>query len=158
MNRLTYRDENGKAARLPITHAFQLLEKLAAYEDTGLEPEQVQDMMTDWVVWKEAEAGGRLIVLPCKVGDTVYRICPKCNDDHKGSCDRCAWENTGGVEGCNVFGLWGDGQFPANKCTVVPWVATYHRMPTVIDKLGSRIFLTREEAELKLERSKPHGD
>lgn len=48
------------------------LTRLAAYEDTGLEPEQVHDMMTDWVVWKEAEAGGRLIVLPCKVGDTIY--------------------------------------------------------------------------------------
>lgn len=47
-------------------------ELLKAYKDTGLEPEDVRDMMTDWVVWKEAEAGGRLIVLPSTL-DTETR-------------------------------------------------------------------------------------
>lgn len=41
MDRLTYRNENGKAARLPMTHASQILEKLAAYEDTGMRPEEI---------------------------------------------------------------------------------------------------------------------
>jgi hypothetical protein len=39
--------------------------KLAAYEDSGLSPEEVQELA-------KAKADGRLVVLPCKVGDTVY--------------------------------------------------------------------------------------
>ena len=59
---------------------------LAAYEDTGLEPEQVMEMksFTQGGIhkvddgWKhvldllQAEQDGRLVVLPCKVGDVVY--------------------------------------------------------------------------------------
>lgn len=85
----------------------QAIERLAAYEDTGLEPEEIQeavDLFKDWkdadmpkemkswverCTWhvrkceelrreldeyKKAEAEGRLVVLPCKVGDTVYKL------------------------------------------------------------------------------------
>ena len=41
---------------------------LAAYEDTGLTPEEIahaKDLLA-------AEKDGRLVTLPCKVGDTVY--------------------------------------------------------------------------------------
>jgi len=65
------------------------LNRLAAYEDTGLEPEEiigrlakqkVEDFFTDetkkaldkLMEYKTAEKEGRLLVLPCKVGDTVY--------------------------------------------------------------------------------------
>lgn len=41
------------------------INKLAAYENTGLTPEQV-------AAYAKAEAEGRLIELPCKVGDTVW--------------------------------------------------------------------------------------
>ena len=40
---------------------------LAAYEDSGLTPEQVQELA-------KAKADGRLMVLPCKVGDTIWKI------------------------------------------------------------------------------------
>ena len=49
-----------------------LMERLTEYEDTGLTPEQVSEMMAEWVVWKNAECNGRLIELPCKIGDTLY--------------------------------------------------------------------------------------
>lgn len=74
----------------PIGHAF---DRLAAYEDTGLEPEAVEQLKL-YAVGKavaetevrtidgmplgnvvdliHAEQDGRLVVLPCKVGDTVY--------------------------------------------------------------------------------------
>lgn len=100
--------------------------------------------------YEEAEEKGLLLMLPCKIGDTVYRICPKCNDRHDGSCEHCAWQYTGGITGCTVFGLWSDGQYPAEKCTVVPWHVGWNNMPVVIEKLGQRIFLTREEAEERL--------
>lgn len=41
--------------------------RLAAYEDSGLSPEEVQELA-------EAKADGRLVVLPCKVGDVVHVV------------------------------------------------------------------------------------
>ena len=64
--------------------------RLAAYEDTGLEPEEIADFMKRWEqaveiggmlkkygidhIWDiiQAEQDGRLVVLPCKVGDHVW--------------------------------------------------------------------------------------
>lgn len=71
----------------------ELRHRLATYEDTGLEPEEAKDMAenaeTRLLTWCESRYGfpvgtvmdlleakrqGRLVVLPCKVGDTVYKI------------------------------------------------------------------------------------
>lgn len=41
-------------------------EKLAAYEDIGT--------VEEFAELKQAKSDGRLVVLPCKVGDTIYRI------------------------------------------------------------------------------------
>jgi hypothetical protein len=66
-----------------------VFDRLAAYEDSGLSPEEVvkiKKCLNMWVEickennvsivqfkkWAEAEQDGRLVVLPCKVGDTVY--------------------------------------------------------------------------------------
>ena len=68
-------------------------DRLAAYEDTGLEPEEVNDAVVAAQLMAKskitavfgveaerilelarAEKDGRLVVLPCKVGDTVYKI------------------------------------------------------------------------------------
>ena len=64
--------------------------RLAAYEDTGFEPEEIADFMKRWEQTVEiggmlkkycidhirdllqAEKDGRLVVLPCKVGDHVW--------------------------------------------------------------------------------------
>lgn len=45
------------------------VERLAAYEDTafGVAAERLRELA-------EADKDGRVMVLPCKVGDTVYRI------------------------------------------------------------------------------------
>jgi len=63
MERLTYRDENGKAWANINRIA---LEQLAAYEDSGLSPEEVQELA-------KAKADGRLKILPAKPGDIIYR-------------------------------------------------------------------------------------
>lgn len=71
----------------------QVWERLKAYEDTGLEPEAIETVklvlaakhMVDLetlnntpisrlVEIAEADKDGRVAVLPCKVGDTVYRL------------------------------------------------------------------------------------
>ena len=48
--------------------------KLATYEDTGLEPEHIDDIVGQLLGYLDAEQAGLLIELPCKVGDTVYII------------------------------------------------------------------------------------
>ena len=60
---------------------FQIvLDRLAAYEDTGLTPEELMSLKTDEVIpahWQDmfiAECENRLLILPCRVGDTVYVI------------------------------------------------------------------------------------
>ena len=78
--RLAYESEY-----VPIIDA---LNRLAEYEDIGLEPEKivflknvVEDAFSDKPEFTEhirellrTEKDGRLVVLPCRVGDRVYRI------------------------------------------------------------------------------------
>ena len=46
----------------------QTWERLKEYEETGLKPED----MGHWMDWFRAECEGRMVVLPCKVGDRVW--------------------------------------------------------------------------------------
>jgi hypothetical protein len=55
---------------------MEISRRLAAYEDSGLSPDEVQELA-------KAKADGRLMVLPCKVGDTVYAIHNIPNSDKK---------------------------------------------------------------------------
>ena len=67
----------------------RLKSRLAAYEDTGLEPEDLKKAFNETAILKlaaqalsttpdhlrdllQAEQDGRMVVLPCKVGATVY--------------------------------------------------------------------------------------
>ena len=91
MKRLTYRDKDG-FPMMKKRGGFKQggVERLAAYEDTGLTPVEVSTLVKDWNdlctivgecggisrvrVLAEADKDGRMVVLPCKVGDTVYRL------------------------------------------------------------------------------------
>jgi len=70
--RLTKRDENGNAyydwGCLNRNHwaLGRHVDHLAAYEDSGLSPEEVQELA-------QAKADGRLKILPAKPGDIIYR-------------------------------------------------------------------------------------
>lgn len=69
-----------------MNHRANYIDRLAAYEDTGLTPEDVkrvhdllltvQRLKTEQFEilkkYLEAEAEGRMMALPCKVGDMVY--------------------------------------------------------------------------------------
>lgn len=69
----------------------EICERLAAYEDTGLTPQEVISMHGEWRAMMsvlnsigggytrlrelaEADKNGRLVVLPCKVGTATYYI------------------------------------------------------------------------------------
>jgi hypothetical protein len=60
-----------KAAQKEIE---RLRKELAAYEDTGKTPEQIAE-------WTKAQQEGRLVVLPCKVGDKIYTLSYKGIDE-----------------------------------------------------------------------------
>ena len=82
-----------------------IFDRLAAYEDTGLEPETIEEIYKEWSYYlnfvgkrntiedavddiydegkvdydrlhelAQADREGRCVVLPCKIGDTVYSI------------------------------------------------------------------------------------
>lgn len=126
-------------------------------QDFCFTPEEmkiVKMSLARFQAYEDAEDQGLLVRLPCKLDDTVYRICPKCNDKHNGSCKHCAWEGTAGWNGCTMFGIWSDGQYPAERCQVIPWKVTWERMPTILKQIGKRIFPTREEAEAMLAKEK----
>ena len=94
MERLTYRDKDGMAM-MKERGGWKSggIDRLAAYEDTGLEPQDIisaVDMakiacaLHELNAYKDigpidhirdllkAEQGGMLVVLPCKVGDRVW--------------------------------------------------------------------------------------
>lgn len=131
-------------------HFDEAIERLAAYEDTGRRPGEVQALnrLFDYALEEsetlkeqlalierlrelaEADKDGRLVVLPhCKLGDTVYWL-------HDKKITECRvyriQENTKGVQ-------------IAIKSTVS------HGVFSVDDYFGKTIFLTREEAEKALE-------
>ena len=87
MKRMTIRNSDWTVSQPTNLNLENVLYRLAAYEDTGLEPEEIADFMKRWEQTVEiggmlkkycidhirdllhAEQDGRLVVLPCKVGE-----------------------------------------------------------------------------------------
>lgn len=78
----------------------------------------------------EADKDGRLVVLPCKVGDTLFRVFAGEILEHK----------VGNMRYLAIQGRWD--------------IETYPFCPYVESSIGKTIFLTREEAEAALEAMK----
>lgn len=120
--------------------------RLAAYEDTGLEPDEVNALQKDWsdlctVIGEcggidrlrelaEADKNGRVVVLPCKIGDVLYRASPSGVVVHRVA-------NT-------VY----------RELTSRWYIDTIPNLPYASEELGKTTFLTREEAEKALEAMK----
>ena len=154
MERLTYRDKDG-SPMMKKRGGFKQggVERLAAYEDTRLEPEEVSSLVKDWsdlctIVGEcggldrvralaEADKDGRVAVLPCKAGDTVYEVTSrKTISEYRVKairvelfCTFIEWDIVAGFVDKSIFG--------------VP-----------VDEIGKTVFLTREEAEKALEAMK----
>lgn len=146
-------------AAWPMTQRFvvqQLIEDyrmdredLRAYKATGLTPQEVISMHGEWHAMMsvlnsigggytrlrelaEADKDGRLVVLPCKVGDTVYRIV------------RDADPHIARDEARNMY-------FADDMTLCVELVGG---RIILSEKFGKTVFLTREEAEKALEAMK----
>ena len=151
----------------------KIVDRLAAYEDTGLEPEEIAavldpevaalarglqrilsaDQRIDLEAWIEADKDGRLVVLPCKVGDTVWFV------------DR-RWDRTLG----RGVSFVNDGYVKAIKYSSRPTKITVE-YPDHNDRegrckgadyfarnIGKTVFLTREEAEAALAGERKDGE
>ena len=90
------------------------------------------------------------IELTKHIGETIYKICPKCNPDHNESCNRCAWKGCLSQVGCDIFGLWDNGEYDANNCTIVPKTIYWNFIPTIAKELGKKAFFNPEDAKQKL--------
>ena len=140
----------------------ELKKRLSAYEDTGLEPEEIErivyaygrghtlrtesaerleivrEIKTDRLrELAKAEKAGRLVVLPCKVGDTVWYITP--------STEICE---------AQVIGIWLNVYTNPQMWLEIKYYSKFtgecehkSRIDLMLDKT---VFLTREEAEAAL--------
>lgn len=131
----------------------RLVEHLAAYENTGLEPEEVDKLTKDWSdlctvlgecggitrvkALAEAEKEGRLVVLPCKVGDMLYEVTGrKTISVYKVKAVR--------VELFGLFIEW----------DIVEGFVWQSLTGINAGEIGKTVFLTREEAKKALEAMK----
>lgn len=127
-------------------HAMEFYCRLKAYEDTGLEPEAVETVklalaakhlvdletlnntpISRLVELAEADKAGRVIILPCKVGDKLYRVFAGEIFEHR----------VGSMKYFAIQGRWD--------------IETYPFCPCVESSIGKTIFLTHKEAEKALQ-------
>ena len=135
------------------------LKKLTAYEDTGLEPEDLAlglnaavrrkagaeyyglspDQMDVAVDLFRTDKDGRVVVLPCKIGGTMYTNISVHGDRYR-KADRpypVKVVYIGMGEGTSYF----HGEYSNERV-----------FPFDFDRIGKTVFLTREEAEAALRK------
>lgn len=145
MERLTYfKDGYWRVNFSGVQYQADFVDRLAAYEDTGLEPEAVETVklalaakhlvdletlnntpISRLVELAEADKDGRVLILPCKLGTKVYRIRYKIAD------------------------------YPDDP---EPEIATTWFTPEYRDDIGKTVFLSREEAEKALQEMEDKKD
>ena len=150
MERLTYRDKDGMAM-MKERGGWKSggIERLAAYEDTGLEPEDLKKAFNETAILKlaaqvlrttpdhlrdllQAEQDGRMAVLPVKKGTKIFRVVDipehKCQGRMRGHYFHSTKRIYKGVM------QWEDGS-----------------------DFGKTVFLTREEAEAAMAQKGGEG-
>lgn len=148
-----YFDDSGPDRIAQSAFRQRCVERLADYEDTEWTPEEVSSLVKDWsdlctIVGEcggldrvralaEADKDGRVAVLPCKAGDTVYEVTSrKTISEYRVKairmelfCTFIEWDIVAGFVDKSIFG--------------VP-----------VDEIGKTVFLAHEEAEKALEATK----
>lgn len=135
MERMTIRNSDGSVSQPTDLKWAEALDRLAAYEDAG----PIDRLME----LAEADKDGRLVVLPCKVGDTLW-VTGRDNVPRKMSLEApdirtvCTDEDNLCMSTCN--------RKPDGFCA--------YRLRNDGADIGKTVFLTREEAEKALEAMK----
>ena len=144
-----------------MQYQADFVDRLAAYEDTGLTPKEVTALgeLFDYALKEsktlteqltllhnirelaEADKDGRLVVLPCKVGDVMYKLFreyTECTSYQVRKDNYCC-------EGCMV-------PCDSREVKVIRAIQP-NSLPEVvryIEDIGKTVFLTRAEAERAL--------
>lgn len=130
----------------------KLIERLAAYEDIGLTPEEIKAPFTEDAMINlaaqalgvepsrlgklaEADKDGRLVVLPCKVGDGLWTFCSH------------PVEQVYSFTVTDISTLNGRTLLNTSRCGVMD-----------ARDVGKTVFLTREEAKKALEEREDKKD
>ena len=156
MERLTYfKDGYWRVNFSGVQYQADFVDRLAAYEDIGLTPEEIKAPLTEDAMINlaaqslgvepsrlrklaEADKDGRVVVLPCKVGDVVYGF----HNNRQTILPMVAkWIET------NADG-W---------CTAVQYTPMAPRFYRFSD-FGKTVFSTREEAEKALQEMEGKKD
>ena len=163
MERLTARDgEFVKWKGRPLymmgaADIYTMAERLAAYEDTDLTPEEIKAPFTEDAMinlaaqalgvepsrlreLSEADKDGRVVVLPCKVGQRVFALMD--TDKHISECEvkQIGMGNKIGFIGLEPIGARG------------------REYGVALNGFGKTVFLTREEAERALQEMEGKKD
>lgn len=146
MERLTdYEVVGGHVHVFPTGDIDQAMMRLAAYEDAGLTPSDVHSLWGEWNAMMsalnsigggyerlrqlaEADKAGRVVVLPCKVGDGLWTFCSH------------PVEQVYSFTVTDISTLNGRTVLNTSRCGVID-----------ARDVGKTVFLTREEAEKALE-------
>ena len=153
MERFTYKDDRKWRIRIgDVEYSGNWVDRLAAYEDTGLDPEDIKRAFTEDTLLKlagailgvapdrlrelaQADREGRCVVLPVKLHDKLY-----CVDKEQ-------------VRETEVESIhnWTSGRWKLSTHTdrqSTHWIG----YEVDFDGIGKTVFLTREEAEAALRR------
>lgn len=152
VERMTYWSDDGKGGgewRANVRGMEVLgaeIDRLAAYEDIG-----PIDRLRELV---QAEQDGRLVVLPCKVGDTVY-IITKCScEDIDGLYTECEFYGVGTDDRICVIP---NGVKCPHQYRVVEYGVTGMNLIDFTKNFGKTVFLTRKDAEAALTQKQAIG-
>lgn len=127
------------------------IDRLAAYEDTGVDPDQIESMYMEVqelasylctngedraIELAKADVEDRVVVLPCKIGNVLFRP--------------LSWRNI--IEKCTVSLL----TQKADKSWKIRLTSENFRttFEITINDIGKTVFLTSEEAENAMEDRK----
>lgn len=149
-----------EAVERPGAYLNNAIVRLAAYEDTGLTPEEIVnadktlkdnwemplDRLTEAIDLIKAKDDGRLVVLPCKVGDTVYQV------DHMTHSEALK----SGVPQSEDH--WQNRKYGRKRAKYLPLIVREKKMvKTLYPEIGKAVFLTRQAAETALKREADNG-
>lgn len=109
----------------------QVWERLKIYEDSGLTPEEV-------ALYAKARKEGRILELPCKIGDTVYELRAK------------SLNTTGKKYNMSVTGSANYRRLVKSDQWII-YVAPKKCTKSDLNWMGRTVFLTEEEAKEALE-------
>ena len=156
MNRLTIRNSDGTVSQPTNSTCEKVFNRLSEYEDTGLEPDEIltckelAEAAYAFICLKEykslgtidpirellkAEKDGRLVLPPCKVGDTVWikgDKFPAEIEEIRITDDGIYFAYVEYDRGYEETEVWDNCEF-------------------TLSDIGKTVFLTREEAEKALE-------